>query len=100
LSKSSKAKWNFSAMAEGVVAELLADVGFADVHAVVHCAARLSQILCGKDDPGVCTSVPNGDKREGGPYSKPGAGKVKVRCAKWRDGEDCKVGAKKKAHAC
>ena len=67
--------------------QLLADRGFADVYAVVNSAARLSSALRGPDDPGVVTSTQA--TQPGAPYSKPMAGKVRVRCAKWDQG--CEV---------
>ena len=74
-------------MAEGIVRELLAERGFADVHAVVNCVARLSSALAAPEDPGVVSSALS--SQPGAPYSKPAAGKVRVRCAKWDQG--CEV---------
>ncbi len=39
-------------MAEELVAELCVPRGFADVHAVLNCAARLSRVLLGELDCG------------------------------------------------
>ncbi len=68
--------------------------GFADVAAVVNCVARLSATLRPKDDPGVVSGAKSGVTASGAPYSKPGSGKVRVRCALWADG--CEVKDKKK----
>jgi hypothetical protein len=81
-------------MAEGLEEELLGHRGHADVLAVVNCAARLSRALRGESDPGVVCSVASGVSGKGAPYSKPGAGKVKVRCVNWEDG--CEVREEKK----
>jgi hypothetical protein len=74
------------------VDELLAHRGHADVAAVINCVARLSRALRPDDDPGVCQGLRSGVSAKGAPYSKPAAGKVKVRCAKWESG--CTVSSK------
>ena len=84
----------FWIMAEGLEQELLCDRGHADVYAVVNCAALLSLALRGESDPGVVCGSASGVSAQGAPYSKPAAGKVKVRCVNWEDG--CEVRGKKR----
>jgi hypothetical protein len=76
-------------MAEEIVAELCGSRGFTDVHAVLNCVARLSAALEPNKDPGVVCSVATGSAK-GAPYSKPTAGKIRVRCSNWSSGP-CEV---------
>jgi hypothetical protein len=78
------------------VEELLVDRGHVDVAAVVNCAARLSLALRGENDPGILRSSASGVSAKGAPYSKPGAGKVKVCCVNWEAG--CAVRRGKMVH--
>ena len=73
----------FCTMTEGVVSELCNEKGFADVHAVMNCVARLSVALRPDDDPGVVSG--------GG---KAGRGHL-TRRWHWEDqGALCKLGAR------
>jgi hypothetical protein len=71
------------------VSELCSVKGFADVHAVLNCTARLSHVLRPVEDPGV---VCGGGSGPGAPYSKAAAKKIKVRCTNWERG--CEVSSK------
>lgn len=84
----------FCTMAEGVVSELCNEKGFADVHAVMNCVARLSVALRPDDDPGVVSG--GGKGGPGAPYSKVAVGKIKVRCANWERG--CQVSLETEAN--
>ncbi len=74
----------FELMADGVIVELCNERGFADVHAVFNCVARLSLALRPDNDPGVVSG--GGKVGSGAPYSKPAAGKIRVRCTNWERG--------------
>ncbi len=77
----------------------MGDRGFADVAAVLNCAVRLSCALRPDDDSGVVTGAGSGVTAPGALYSKPRAGKVRIRCSNWRGDDCCEVKEKKKKSA-
>ena len=60
---------------------------FSDVHSVANAVAALSRALLGAKDPGISLSSRPGEPTVGAPYSKPSAGKLRVRCFNWHSAE-------------